>query len=90
MNPPLTKKKGRVNYNGHTETWYSQKVLKGGGLNIPGRYVDSNGLVRDGDGYIVVATNLVEKGKTIETSLGTGKRYDTCAGNNNVDIYTNW
>ena len=52
MNPPLTKKKGRVTYNGHTETWYSQKVLKGGGLNIPGRKVDSNGLVRDEDGYI--------------------------------------
>ena len=90
MNPPLTKKKGRVTYNGHTETWYSQKVLKGGGLNIPGRKVDSNGLVRDEDGYIVVATKLVEMGQTIETSLGTGKRYDTCIGGNNVDIYTNW
>ena len=90
MNPPLTKKKGKVKYNGHFETWYSQKVLKGGGLNIPGRHVDSNDLVKDGDGYIVVATKLVEMGKTIETSLGTGKRYDTCNGDNIVDIYTNW
>ena len=26
----------------------------------------------------------------IETSLGIGKRYDTCGGNDIVDIYTNW
>ena len=38
----------------------------------------------------VVATKLVGMGETIETSLGTGKRYDTCIGGNNVDIYTNW
>ena len=67
MNPPLTKSKGRVIFNGHYETWYSQKVLPGKGLNIPGRHVDNKGLVRDGNGYICVATTLVKMGATIET-----------------------
>lgn len=44
----------------------------------------------DEDGYIVVATKLVDKGETIETSLGTGKRYDSCGSNDVVDIYTDW
>ena len=30
MDPPLTKSKGKVKYNGHYETYYSQKVLSGG------------------------------------------------------------
>ena len=89
-NPPLTKGKGVVNFEGHRETWYSQKKLPGNGLNIPGRHVDDKGLVRDKDGYICVATKIVPKGQTINTSLGMGKRYDTCGGGNTVDIYTNW
>ena len=90
MNPPLTKSKGKVKFNGYYETWYSQKVLPGKGLNIPGRHVDKRGLVCDKDGYICVATKLVKMYATIQTSLGMGKRYDTCGGSDIVDIYTNW
>lgn len=90
MNPPLTKSKGKVIFNGHYETWYSEKKLPGKGLKIPGRHTDKNGLVKDKDGNICVATNLVKMGETIDTSLGMGKRYDTCGGNDIVDIYTNW
>ncbi len=90
MDPPLTKSKGRVKFNGHYETWYSQKVLPGNGLNIPGRHVGPGGLIMDGDGYICVATLLVGMGQTIQTSLGMGKRYDTCGGADVVDIYTDW
>ena len=90
MNPPLTQSKGKVKYNGHYETWYSQKIKPGRGLNIPGRHVGAGGLIMDEDDYIVVATKLVEMGETIDTSLGTGKRYDTCSSNNIVDIYTDW
>ena len=90
MDPPLTKAKGKVRFNGHYETWYSEKVLPGKGLNIPGRHTDKRGLVLDGDGNICVATKLVEMRRKIETSLGMGKRYDTCSGDNIVDIYTNW
>lgn len=90
MNPPLTRAKGRVLFNGHYETWYSQKRLPGRGLNIPGRHVTGDGLVRDGNGLICVATTLVGMGQQIATSLGPGKRYDTCNTPNTVDIYTNW
>ena len=89
MNPPLTRAKGKVFFNGHYETWYSQKKLPGRGLNIPGRHVD-NGLVKDGSNYICVATTLVGMGQEIATSLGPGKRYDTCNTPNTVDIYTDW
>ena len=90
MDPLLTKEKGRVRFNGHYETWYSQKVLPGYGLNIPGRHVDGRGLVCDINNFICVATTLVSMGQTINTSLGMGKRYDTCGVANTVDIYTDW
>ena len=87
---PLTRSKGVVYYNGHRETWYSQKVLPGGGLKIPGRHVDSRGLVCDGDGYICVASSDLAKGTIVETSLGTGKVYDSGCASGTIDIYTNW
>lgn len=72
------------------ETYYSQRVLPGGGLNIPGRHVAADGTVRDADGYIVIASDILPKGSITETSLGTGKVYDTGVGHAGVDIYTNW
>ena len=87
---PLTKSKGVVYYNGHRETWYSQKVLPGRGLKIPGRHVDSRGLVCDGNGYICVASSDLAKGTIVETSLGTGKVYDSGCAKNTIDIYCNW
>lgn len=90
MEPPLTKRKGKVKFNGHYETWYSQKKLPGNGLKIPGRHVADDGTIRDENNFICVATKLVNMGETINTSLGTGKRYDTCTPTDVVDIYTNW
>ena len=84
---PLTRSKGVVYYNGHRETWYSQKVLPGRGLKIPGRHVDSRGLVCDGDGYICVASSDLVKGTIVETSLGTGKVYDSGCASGTIDIY---
>ncbi len=86
----LTRSKGVVYYNGHRETWYSQKVLPGGGLNIPGRHVDSDGLIRDGDGYICVASSDYPRGTIVETSLGTAKVYDSGCAHGTIDIYTDW
>ena len=77
---------------GYQETWYSQKVLPGGGLNIPGRHVDANGFVCDGDGYIVIASpnlSVYPKGSIIQTTCGVGKIYDSCP-EGNVDVYTDW
>lgn len=86
----LTPSKGRIWYNGHTETYYSQKVLPGGGLAIPGRHIASDGTIRDADGYIVLASDDYPKGTVVETSLGAGKVYDTGSGSGNIDLYTDW
>ena len=86
----LTPSKGRIWYNGHTETYYSQKVLPGGGLAIPGRHIASDGTIRDADGYIVLARDDYPRGTVVETSLGAGKVYDTGSGSGNIDLYTDW
>ena len=86
----LTPSKGRIWYNGHTETYYSQKVLPGGGLAIPGRHIASDGTIRDADGYIVLASDDYPRGTVVETSRGAGKVYDTGSGSGNIDLYTDW
>ena len=86
----LTPSKGRIWYNGHTETYYSQKVLPGGGLAIPGRHIASDGTIRDADGYIVLASDDYPRGTVVETSLGAGKVYDTGSGSGTIDLYTDW
>ena len=86
----LTQSGGVNYYNGNMETWYSQRVLPGGGLDIPGRHVAEDGTVRDGDGYIVVASDNYGYGSTVETSLGAGKVYDTGVGHDGWDIYVDW
>ena len=89
---PLTRYKGVVSFNGHRETYYSQRILPGYGLNIPGRHVADDGTVRDGDGYIVVASNLSYMGRytILLTSLGPAKVYDTGCAYGTIDIYVNW
>lgn len=86
----LTKSGGVNWFNGRKETWYSQRVLPGGGLRIPGRHVGPDGVIRDADGYIVVAASDLPYGSIIETSLGTGKVYDTGCAPGTTDIYTDW
>ena len=86
----LTKSKGVNYFNGHKETWYSQRVLPGGGLNIPGRHVASDGTIRDENDYICVASSDYPKGTIVETSLGTGKVYDCGCASGIIDIYTDW
>ena len=90
----LSKSKGVTYYDGHKETYYSQRVLPGNGLkslNNNGRHVADDGTVRDGDGYIAVACNYLSKGSEIMTSLGPGKVYDTGGMTGKwIDIYVNW
>lgn len=88
----LTKSKGALYFNGHKETYYSQNVLPGTSLRIPGRHVADDGTVRDGDGYICVAADsgYLSRGSVVVTSLGPGKVYDTGCAYGVIDIYTNW
>ena len=74
---------------GYKYTWYSERVLPGGGLNIPGRYSDGN-FVRDENGYICVASSDFDKGTILETPWGTAKVYDCGCASGTIDIYVSW
>ena len=91
-NNRLTRSKGVVYYNGHRETYYSQRVLSGSRLNIPGRHVANDGTIRDGDGYICISCNpsYRSKGSRLMTSLGPAKVYDCGVPVGTVDVYVDW
>ena len=88
----LTKRRGAIYFNGHRETYYSEKVLPGNGLRIPGRHAADDGTIRDQDGYIVVAADpgFLARGTVLITSLGPAKVYDSGCAYGTVDIYVNW
>lgn len=89
--PKKFKKLGRVKYGRYTYTWYSEKVLPGGGLKIPGRHLNDDLFVCDEDGYIVVASDDLPKGTIVNTPVGTqGKVYDCGSGKGNLDLYVSW
>jgi len=82
---------GVVYMGGYAWTWYTERILPGEGLAIPGRYTDGDGFVCDGDGYIVLASCDLARGTVITTPVGrAGKVYDYCPTSGVVDIYTNW
>lgn len=83
----LTRSGGVNWFNGHRETWYSSNAsyhYRTGEWTL-----GSDGIYRDSDGYIVVASPKGANGDIIDTSLGAGKAYDHCPGGS-VDIYTAW
>ena len=85
------KKLGRVRYGDYTYTWYSQRVLPGGGLNIPGRHLNEHGLVVDENEYVVIASDDLPHGVVVDTPVGIqGIVYDEGSGNGNLDIYCDW
>lgn len=88
---------GVVRHNGKTYTWYSQRVLPGGGLRIPGRHVSNDGYVVDENDYVAIAMNNIPMGAVIEIPFHNGfaKVYDRVGSseygaNNVIDIYTNF
>jgi len=89
MTPAEFRRAGVVYANGYKYTWYSEKVLPGKGLKIPGRHSDGN-FVRDGDGYICVASSDLPKGTVVDTPFGKGKVYDTGCPSGVIDIYVSW
>lgn len=79
--------RGVVNWGGYRFTYYSQQVLPGGGLAIPGRHVNEGGYVSDAEGYIVLAGSA-PKGTVYETPFGApGKIYDRGTVGNHLDVY---
>jgi len=90
--PSYFRRMGIIYWGGWTWTWYSERVLPGTGLNIPGRYTDDMGYVRDGDGYICLASDSLGYGAVINTPFGGhGKVYDCgCGSYDIVDVYVGW
>lgn len=84
---------GVVEDGDHFYTWYSENVLPGGGLtelNANGRHSE-DGFVKDGDGYIAVASCDYEKGTVIKTPFGAAKVYDTgYLAPGQIDVYTSF
>ncbi len=89
---PLSQSRGALYFNGHKETYYSERVLPGTGLSIPGRHVADDGTIRDEEGYISVAADpsFLPRGTVVMTSLGPARVYDTGCAYGTVDIYVNW
>lgn len=85
--------RGVVEDGDHFYTWYSERVLPGGGLselNSNGRHSE-DGFVKDGDGFIAVASCDYEKGTVIETPFGAAKVYDTgYLAPGQIDVYTSF
>lgn len=78
---------GVVNWQGYKFTYYSQSVLPGGGLAIPGRHLNEDGYVVDEDGYLVLAGSA-PKGTVYATPFGAkGKVYDRGTVGNHLDVY---
>ena len=81
---------GVIHAKGRTWTWYSQRVLPGGGLRIRGRHLDQRGYVVDWKGRIVLASNEIKRGTVLKTPFGAnGIVLDSgCSGA--VDVYVGW
>ena len=84
--------RGALYFNGHRETYYSEKVLPGPSLAIPGRHVADDGTIRDEDGFICVAADpaFYPKYSILITSVGPAKVYDSGCDYGTIDIYTSW
>lgn len=77
---------------GYSYTYYSEKVLPGGGLSIPGRHVGDEGYVMDGNGNLCLASDDLPYGTVVNVPFGsgTGVVYDCGSGYGNLDVYVSW
>jgi len=82
---------GVIKWGGWSWTWYSQRVLPGPGLKIPGRHVGPNGYIMDKNGRICLASTALKKGTIVDTPFGAqGCVYDSGCPKNVLDVYVDW
>lgn len=82
---------GEIYEGGWRWTWYSQNVLPGGGLTIPGRHVDENGYVCDENDRICLASEDLAYGTVVSTPFGKeGCVYDCGCDYGTLDVYVNF
>lgn len=77
---------------GFSYTYYSQRVLPGGGLTIPGRHVNEEGYVVDINECLCLASDDLPYGTIVKVPFGTGLAvvYDCGGGFGNLDVYVDW
>ena len=92
MENHLTRSNGSIRVFGHRETWYSTNESAGQAtaVSIPGKHVAYDGTIRDGDGYICVASSNLPFYSIVMTSVGPGKVYDCGCSHGTIDVYTTW
>lgn len=92
--PEYFEENGVIEYNGYYFTYYSELIMPGEGLYIPGRWTDEYGFVRDGNGNLCLASNTpdtMDRFSTVYTPWGLGVIYDYGTGNDAViDVYVGW
>lgn len=80
---------GVLYWGGWRWTWYSENVLPGPGLKIPGRWSDGD-FVRDADGCICLASSDLAWGTYVDTPWGLGRVYDSGCASGTLDVYVSW
>lgn len=79
---------GVIYWGDYRWTYYSESVLPGEGLNIPGRYTDETGFVCDENGYICLASSDLSYGTIVSTPFGRmGCVYDSGCPSGTLDVY---
>ena len=82
---------GIIKWGDWTWTYYSEKILPGEGLYLPGRHTDSNGYICDGDGFLCLASSSLPWGTIVNTPFGKqGKVYDSGCAAHILDVYVSW
>lgn len=89
IEPERFKALGVVYFNGYRYTWYSEKVLPGLKLNIPGRHSDGT-FVRDAENNICLASSDLTWGTYVDTMWGMGRVYDSGCASGTIDVYVSW
>lgn len=70
-------------------TWYSSNVLYH--YRTPEWTAGSDGIYRDSEGYVVVASSDLPQGTVVEgTPFGACKVYDSGCASGTLDVYTNF
>ena len=83
---------GAIDDGGYRYTWYSQRVLPGGGLDIEGRHVSADGYVVDAQERVVLASSDLPYGTEVSIPFGsgTGVVLDTGCASGVLDVYTDF
>lgn len=82
------KSAGVIYYNGYRFTYYSSRVLYH--YMTPQWTLGSDGIYRDSNGYIIVASSDHSQGTLLDTPFGTGIVRDSGCASGTIDVYVGW